>query len=486
MRKLYLATFTLAFLTFTSCGSDSESGGGITPEPPSEVVVKPNFTPIQVTRHEGKPFSTGVTSRDGKNIVGPGGPVMMQAFYWDVPHGGTWWNVLSEKIPSWAGSGITSMWLPPVTKGQSGGYSMGYDPYDYFDFGQYDQQGTTETRFGNETELVHLISTAHSKSMLVFADMVLNHNSGGASEYDPNIQDYYWTDFTGVKSGKFPRTYLDFYTNEGTDRDEGYFGEGRGMPDLRHTREHVQNWLWKSPESVAKYYKNTLKFDGWRFDYVKGFGTWVIREWNKSVGGFSVGENWDGNPSVLENWANSAESAVFDFSLYYKMDQAFDEQNLMKLTEDVYWKRNPYKAVTFVTNHDTDDIWNKHYAYAYILTHEGYPTIFYRDYEEWLDKNKLNTLIKIHNERATGNTTILYADKDEYIARRNGYNGNPGLVVYLNTSEQTQEKWVETNWASAAIKDHTSHAAAWNPTTRADKWVKIKCPPKSYTVWSTP
>ena len=25
---------------------------------------------------------------------------------------------------------------------------------------------------------------------------------------------------------------------------------------------------------------------------------------------------------------------------------------------------------------------------AYILTHEGYPTIYYRDYEEWLDKGK--------------------------------------------------------------------------------------------------
>jgi alpha-amylase len=39
-------------------------------------------------------------------------------------------------------------------------------------------------------------------------------------------------------------------------------------------------------------------------------------------------------------------------------------------------ERNPYKAVTFVTNHDTDEIYNKQLAYAYILTHEGYPTLF--------------------------------------------------------------------------------------------------------------
>jgi alpha-amylase len=98
------------------------------------------------------------------------------------------------------------------------------------------------------------------------------------------------------------------------------------------------------------------------------------------------------------------------------------------------WKRNPFKAVTFVANHDTDIIYNKMPAYAYILTHEGYPTIFYRDYEEWLNKERLNNLIWIHNNKATGTTSILYTDNDEYIARSNGYNGNPGLVVYINNS----------------------------------------------------
>jgi alpha-amylase len=34
--------------------------------------------------------------------------------------------------------------------------------------------------------------------------------------------------------------------------------------------------------------KNTMKFDGWRFDYVKGFGPWVVKDWNTNVGGFSV------------------------------------------------------------------------------------------------------------------------------------------------------------------------------------------------------
>jgi alpha-amylase len=121
-------------------------------------------------------------------------------------------------------------------------------------------------------------------------------------------------------------------------------------------------------------------------------------------------------------------------------------------------ERNPYKAVTFVTNHDTDEIYNKQLAYAYILTHEGYPTLFYKDYEEWLDKEKMNNLIWIHNQKATGTTSILYTDNDEYIARRNGYNGNPGLVVYINNSSVWQERWVPTNWNNAQIKDFTGNS----------------------------
>jgi alpha-amylase len=55
----------------------------------------------------------------------------------------------------------------------------------------------------------------------------------------------------------------------------------------------MQNWLWLRTDGVGKYYN--MKFDGWRFDYVKGFGPWVVKDWNTNVGGFSVGEYWDAN-----------------------------------------------------------------------------------------------------------------------------------------------------------------------------------------------
>ena len=437
---------------------------------------------VDVTTHDGAPFSTGESAKGSSNArftAGPGGGVMMQGFYWDVPAGGVWWNTLSTKVTDWSNAGIEAIWLPPVSKAQNGPFSMGYDPTDYFDFGNYNQNGTTETRFGSKSELSAFINAAHTEGMKVYADMVLNHNSGGQLENNQYTGTQTYTDFS-VASGKFTRSQHDFHPNWVHGNDYGTFV---GFPDLCHDVPYVQDWLWKRADGVGKYYRDVLGFDGWRFDYVKGFAPWVIKEWNANVGGFSVGELWDSNVDALNSWANEANSSVFDFACYYKMNDAFDGNNLNLLNEDMMWKRNPYKAVTFVTNHDTDEIWNKMLAYAYILTHEGYPTIFYRDYEEWLNKERLNNLIWIHNNKATGNTTNLYTDNDEYIARRNGYDGNPGLIVYINNSSDMSERWVPTNWSNTRIKDYTGHSE-WQPTTQGGTWVKIQCPPNSYSIWS--
>lgn len=418
-----------------------------------------------------------VPTRNNLKPIGSG--VMMQAFYWNVPSGGTWWDTVSGKVQDWSNAGIDAIWLPPASKAQNGAFSMGYDPFDYYDFGQYNQMGSVETRFGSLSELQNLITSAHNAQLSVIADIVLNHNSGGDLEFNPvNGQDY-WTDFNPA-SGKFFRSYNDFHPNWNYTSDSGVFG---GFPDLSHAQSYVQDWLWNYQNSVAKYYRDSIGFDGWRFDYVKGFAPWVVKDWKNEVGGFSVGEYWDGNPQVLDTWSSQAEVSAFDFACYYAMDAAFDGNDLNRLNDDMLWKRNAMRAVTFVTNHDTDEIYQgKLLAYAYILTHEGYPTIFYRDYEEWLDKAKLNNLIWIHNNLAGGSTNILYTDNNEYVARRNGYN-NAGLVVYINNANYWQERWIETNWSNTQIKDYTGNSN-WEPWTQSGKWVKIQVPPNSYSVWA--
>ena len=96
-----------------------------------------------------------------------GNRVMMQAFYWDVEPRGEWWNTITPKLTDWKANGVDRIWLPPASKGASGGLSMGYDPSDYFDFGEYFQHGTTKTRFGSRAELENLISKAHESGLQV-------------------------------------------------------------------------------------------------------------------------------------------------------------------------------------------------------------------------------------------------------------------------------------------------------------------------------
>src|SRR5689334_3776580 len=62
--------------------------------------------------------------------------VLIQGFYWDTPSPGAgnsaapwWWDNLASKANELRLAGITAVWIPPVFKGASGGYSMGYDPY---------------------------------------------------------------------------------------------------------------------------------------------------------------------------------------------------------------------------------------------------------------------------------------------------------------------------------------------------------------------
>ena len=83
--------------------------------------------------------------------------VLMQAFYWDVEPIGGWYDEVSTKIEDWSATGVNRIWLPAPGKGASGKYSMGYDPSDYFDVGEFDQHGTVETRFGSRKELEQLI-----------------------------------------------------------------------------------------------------------------------------------------------------------------------------------------------------------------------------------------------------------------------------------------------------------------------------------------
>ena len=173
--------------------------------------------------------------------------VIIQAFYWNCPgnegQDSNWWNFLNGKVNDLQDAGFTALWLPPATKAADA-QSMGYDPYDFYDLGDFDQKGGTKTWFGNKSELVNLIATAHSAGMQVYADMVINHNSGGDA--------------------------LCFHPSSYESYDEMSFGD---MPDLCHRDPSVYTQMI----AFAQFLVEQIGFDGFRFDFVKGYGPWMVK-----------------------------------------------------------------------------------------------------------------------------------------------------------------------------------------------------------------
>jgi alpha-amylase len=442
--------------------------------------------------------------------------VMMQAFYWDSPRvenqEGNWWSVIADRVEALGKSGFNALWLPPVSKA-SDHRSMGYDPYDYFDLGDFDQKGGVKTLYGNRAELEALIAKAHANGMGLYADMVINHNSGAdEEEVNPLDGQKRWTKFNPA-SGRFPRDWNSFHPS----RYEEWIVEGEnyaGFPHLCHRNPLVYASLYE----YARMLVEEMGFDGFRFDFVKGFGAWMIGQLAKyryvkdghEFTPFVVGEMWSG-PQDIEAWIDRVNSMTdnqimaFDFPLRYKLKDVcdslnYDLRNLTGGSEAAIVMNRPQHAVTFVDNHDMGDnaiVNDKMMAYSFILVHEGYPCIFWYDYyNNGLGRggtpNGIDALIQVHHQFAGGDSQILYADPDLYIMQRVGFKSDsvdqPGLVYVLNN---LGDKWsgtvVKTKWPNQKFRpiawDGHDTAHPDDRTTDGDGNSEFPAPPRGFAVY---
>jgi alpha-amylase len=414
--------------------------------------------------------------------------VMLQAFYWDCPREEgkefKWWELVSSRLPALAQTGFTAVWLPPAHKAANlGGPSMGYDPYDYYDLGEFDQKGTVPTWFGSKAELLDLIRIAHQHSLGVIGDIVINHNSGAdAQERNPLIDQERWTLFQ-PKSGRFPRTWESFHPSMYESWDEGTFGD---MPDLSHRNPDVYAELL----NLARWLVEEIGFDGFRYDFVKGYGAntiTAIQEYRymrdrKPFQPYGVAEFWDSARAIegwvdLANFSNSNPVDAFDFPLR-EMLKALCDQYGFSLRSLPTWEtvvqKQPNWAVTFVENHDLRDAGRpivnaKLLAYSYILTHEGYPCVFWKDYYNYNlalegTPNGIAALVRVHQDYAAGGMQVLYVDDELYVMQRSGYGGAPGLIYVLNNSgSEWKGTWVGTQWQNV----HFVPVAWWGDRDRS-------------------
>lgn len=366
-------------------------------------------------------------------------PTLLQCFHWYYPGGGELWPEVEALAPSLNEIGINMVWLPPAYKGSSGGHSVGYDVYDLFDLGEFDQKGSIATKYGDKAQLQAAIGALKENNIAVLLDVVVNHKMGAdekervrvnrvnqdnRNEIDAEvIECEAWTRYTfPARAGKYSQFIWDYKCFSGVDHIENpdengifkiindYTGDGwndqvddeLGNFDYlmgenidfrnRAVTEEIKYW--------ARWVMEQTGCSGFRLDAVKHIPAWFYKEWIEHVQAvaeqplFIVAEYWSHEVDKLQDYIAQVEgkTLLFDAPLQMKFHQASKEgrdYDMRQIFTGTLVEADPFHAMTLVANHDTQPLqsleapvepWFKPLAYALILMREnGVPSVFYPD-----------------------------------------------------------------------------------------------------------
>jgi alpha-amylase len=367
--------------------------------------------------------------------------------------GAPWlWDFLARDALALRKVGFTAVQLPPASKAQ-GGAGDGCDGYGVFDprdIGSKPQQGSTPTRYGTAESLRRLIACCHGVGLDVYLDVVahqLDGENGG-----PGVFQYLGADgktlngrgpmhpgcFRGVPPANRPEDDVP------VPADDFAFGREKVYQHCDPSRYTIDDML-----DAGDWLFRTTDADGMRFDDTKGTWAPFVSEFMRSramATKFAYSEYFDGNPNNLNGWATSppmsSRSLVADFPLHFALEAACNGNDPRPLNGAGYAAINPFLSCTFVDNPDTDTspgeavVSSKLLAYAFILTTEGYPFVYGKDYfpgSVWKGayglKPRIDTLIWIHENLASGPTVTRFLDPKVIVLNRTG---GPGLLTALN------------------------------------------------------
>lgn len=378
--------------------------------------------------------------------------VMLQGFSWDA-YDYSQWTVLEKQADDMKGF-IDLVWLPQSGKCIEATQVMGYKPYYYFN---------QNSSFGTEAELRSLIAKFKANGIGAIADVVVNHrNTDGwftfptetynGVTYKMQPTDICKNDDGGATAKQATKKGVSLSNNN----DEGQ--DWDGCRDLDHKSENVQKII----KAYLKFLKEDMGYTGFRYDMVKGFSGTHVADYNDATGvEFSVGEYWDGNPSII-NWINKTnkKSAAFDFQFRYNVRDAvngaadgkvasFSDWSKLNSTNNLMHDANYRQyAVTFVENHDMQyrsaseplDPLRKDTlaANAYMLAMPGTPCIFQPHWRAY--KQELKSMIearKLAGITNMSNYTNKMAQTSCFANETTGNKAKLIVVVGNNTKAYT-------------------------------------------------
>lgn len=403
-----------------------------------------------------KIYFTLITLLASINMFAQGWPanysgVMLQGFSWDS-YDYSQWTVLEKQADDMKGF-IDLVWLPQSGKCIETTQVMGYKPYYYFN---------QNSSFGTEAELRSLITKFKAAGIGAIADVVVNHrNTDGwftfptetynGVTYKMQPTDICKNDDGGATAKQATKEGVSLSNNN----DEGQ--DWDGCRDLDHKSANVQKII----KAYLKFLKEDMGYTGFRYDMVKGFSGTHVADYNDATGvEFSVGEYWDGNPSII-NWINKTnkKSAAFDFQFRYNVRDAVgvrdnkvvSAQNWSKLKSDNNLMHDPtYRqyAITFVENHDMqyrsadeqlDPLKRDTLAAnAYMLAMPGTPCIFQPHWRAY--KQELKSMIearKLAGITNMSNYTNKMAQTSCFANETTGNKAKLIVVVGNNTKAYT-------------------------------------------------
>jgi alpha-amylase len=422
--------------------------------------------------------------------------VLLQAFYQrgdrgvpcpldGDPGAPFWWDHLAAQAQALRRAGFTAVWLPPPQKGGTGVASIGYDVFDDYDLGSKDQKGHVPTRYGTREQLARCVAMLRANGLDVYVDLVENQRGGDGNRSEAVFQ---YADADGRvgdprhddHGGRFPKFPSCFhFVRGGVPQDPNVFQDFSFGRDLAPVNGQPPGYVAQGLKDSADWATRALDLQGFRVDDVKGISTdFLLPLLNHGAvaGKFAVGEFADGNLTLVRNWLFNpngmrGRSSAFDFPLRGLLQQVCNEAgffDMSHLDHAGLAGSDPFHAVTFVENHDTDHggiggpiVRNKIQGYAYILTAEGYPCVFYKDYSTEPGcfglKPKIDNLIWIHEKLAAGPTQQRWKDHDVFAYERLG---GPHLLVGLNNNGVASRTiTVDTGFgANAPLHDYTGHA----------------------------